>query len=56
VHEEVIASVVGGDKAVALLVAEPLDRSLGHVQEPAFLSLGYPPPSTAGQYTRVVGQ
>jgi hypothetical protein len=24
--------------------------------KPAFLSLGYPPPSTVGQYTRVVGQ
>ena len=40
VQEEVIASVVGGDKAVAFLVVEPLDRSLGHVQKPAFLSLG----------------
>src|SRR5829696_5440503 len=30
VHEEVLAPVVRGDKAVALLVAEPLHCSLGH--------------------------
>jgi hypothetical protein len=40
VDEEVDASVVGLDEAVALLVAEPLDRSLGCVPESAFLSLG----------------
>jgi hypothetical protein len=37
VYEEVVSTVVGGDEAVALLVVEPLDRSLGHVPEPAFL-------------------
>jgi hypothetical protein len=40
VHEQVVSSVVGGDEAITLLVVEPLDRSLGHVPEPAFLSLG----------------
>jgi hypothetical protein len=39
-YEEVVASVVGLDEAVALLVVEPLDRSAGHVLEPTFLSLG----------------
>src|SRR5918994_886364 len=37
VHEEVFASVVGLDEAVALLAVEPLDRSLGHVPKLAFL-------------------
>jgi hypothetical protein len=41
VHEEILASITRGDKAVALLVVEPLDRSLGHVLEPTFLSLGF---------------
>src|SRR5919199_2679990 len=36
VHEEVLAPVVRGDEAVALLVTEPLYRSLGHIPEPAF--------------------
>src|SRR5215203_4012100 len=36
VHEEVLAPVVGGDEAVALLVAETLYRSLGHIPEPTF--------------------
>src|SRR5947209_10941098 len=36
VHEEVIASIVLGDEAVALLVVEPLDRSLGHLPSPPF--------------------
>ena len=40
VNEEVFATLIWGDKAVALLVVEPLDRSLGHVPKPAFLSLG----------------
>src|SRR5215217_6210284 len=35
-HEEVLASLVGGDEPVALIVAEPLDRSLGHVWSPPF--------------------
>src|SRR5215204_224234 len=30
-HEEVIATLIRGDEAVALLVIEPLDRSLGHM-------------------------
>src|ERR687890_1389924 len=37
VHEEVFASVVWLDEAVALLAVEPLDRSWGHVPKPAFL-------------------
>ena len=40
VHEEIIAPVVRGDEAVAFIAVEPLDRSLGHVPEPAFLSPG----------------
>jgi len=36
VHEEVIAPVGGLDKAVALVLVEPLDRSLGHKLEPSF--------------------
>src|SRR5829696_4942473 len=36
VHEEVLTPVVWGDEAVALLVAEPLYRSLGHIPEPTF--------------------
>jgi hypothetical protein len=40
VHEEIIAPVVRGDEAVAFIAVEPLDRSLGHVLEPAFLSPG----------------
>src|ERR671912_2625607 len=36
VHEEVLTSVVGGDEAIALLVAEPLHCSLGHILEPTF--------------------
>jgi hypothetical protein len=30
VHEEVVASIIWLDEAIALLVVEPLDRSLGH--------------------------
>ena len=47
VDEEVSGAVLRSDEAVALLVVEPLDRSLGHEPEPAFLSWGSPPPSTA---------
>ena len=54
VHEEVFSSVIGLDKAVALLVIELLDRSLGHVPEPAFLSLEYPPFYYSGN-TSMVG-
>src|SRR5215212_727410 len=31
VDEEVLATLVGGDEAVAFIVVEPLYRSLGHV-------------------------
>src|SRR5215207_10916267 len=40
VHEEIITALVGGDEAVALLVVEPLYRSLGHIWSPPFVSLG----------------
>ncbi len=35
-----LAPVVGGDEAVAFLLAEPPNRSLGHMPEPAFHSQG----------------
>src|SRR5918995_461351 len=41
VHEEILTTLVGGDEAVALLVAEPLYRSLGHIWSPPF-SVGAP--------------
>src|SRR5918995_1366569 len=44
VHEEVLTPVVRGDEAVALLVTKPLNRSLGHILEPAFRVPG--PPQT----------
>src|SRR4028119_795208 len=34
--EEVFATLVRGDKAVTLIVVEPLNRSLGHKQSPPF--------------------
>src|SRR5215210_8129384 len=37
VNEKVLAAVIGSDKTVALLVVEPLDRSLRHASSPAFL-------------------
>jgi hypothetical protein len=40
VDEDVLTPVVGGDEAVALLLAEPPNRSSGHMPEPAFLSQG----------------
>src|ERR687890_78640 len=40
VHEEVLATLVRGDEAVALLVGKPLYRSLGHVWSPPFVFLG----------------
>jgi hypothetical protein len=46
VDEEVLAPLVGRDKAVALLAVEPLYRSLRHVLEPAFLLLD---PSSNGE-------
>jgi hypothetical protein len=39
-HENVLAPVVGGDEAVALFLAEPLDSSLGNIHEPTFPVLG----------------
>ena len=42
-HKDVLATLVGGDKAVAFIIVEPLDRSLGHVLEPAFLCSWAPP-------------
>src|SRR5215203_918387 len=44
VHEEVLTPVVRGDEPVALLVTKPLNRSLGHILEPAFRVPG--PPQT----------
>src|SRR3712207_1979961 len=35
VHEEVLAPVVGGYEPVALVLAEPLDRSLRHALPPS---------------------
>jgi hypothetical protein len=40
VNEEILATLVGGDEAVALLVVEPLYRSLGHIWSPPFSVLG----------------
>ena len=39
-HEEVLATLVRGDEAVALIIVEPLYRSLGHKLEPTFLYWG----------------
>src|SRR5215211_3047582 len=36
VHEEILAALVGGDEPVTLIVAEPLNRSLGHIWSPPF--------------------
>src|SRR5215203_1565389 len=41
VHEEILATLVGGDEAVAFIVVEPLYRSLGHIWSPPF-SVGAP--------------
>src|ERR687890_2907862 len=40
VHEEVFASIIRRNKAIAFVAVEPLDRSLGHVLKLVFLSLG----------------
>src|SRR5215204_2915736 len=40
VHEEVFASIIRRNKAIAFLAVEPLDCSLGHVLKLVFLSLG----------------
>src|SRR5215213_316214 len=42
VHENVLATLIRGDEAVAFLIVEPLDRSLGHTWSPPFLT-GAPP-------------
>src|SRR4028118_1669730 len=47
VHEEILAPIIRGDKAVALLVAEPLHCSLGHNQAPTFRVYGPPPNKNA---------
>jgi hypothetical protein len=59
VHEEVLASIIGGDKAVAFLAVEPLDRSLRHTLKLVFLSLGFfttkrPPLFLAGGATQLL--
>src|SRR5215203_2365942 len=41
VHEEVFASIIRRNKAVAFVAIEPLDRSLGHVLKLIFLSLEF---------------
>jgi hypothetical protein len=44
VHEEVLTPIVRGDKALALLVAEPLHCSfLGHLWDPPFVFWGPAP-------------
>jgi hypothetical protein len=40
VHEEVFASIIRRNEAVAFLAIEPLDRSLGLILKLVFLSLG----------------
>src|SRR5215203_4559182 len=40
VHEEVFASIIRRNKAIAFVAIEPLDCSLGHVLKLIFLSLG----------------
>jgi hypothetical protein len=40
-HEEVFASIIRRNKALAFVAVEPLDRSLGHVLKLIFLFLGF---------------
>src|SRR5829696_351558 len=40
VHEEVFASIIRRNKAIAFVAVEPFNRSLGHVLKLIFLSLG----------------
>src|SRR5215212_2317461 len=42
VHENVLATLIRGDEAVAFLIVEPLYRSLGHTWSPPFF-IGAPP-------------
>src|SRR5918993_4988421 len=39
-YEEVFATLIRGDEAVALVLVEPLDRSLRHILKPPFLVPG----------------
>jgi hypothetical protein len=41
VHEEVFASIIWRNKAIAFVAVEPLNCSLGHVLKLVFLSLGF---------------
>src|SRR5215208_584 len=50
VHEKVLATLIRGDEAVALIVVEPLYRSLGHIWSPPFSS-GAPPQQKAAPLT-----
>jgi hypothetical protein len=49
VDEEIFAAIIRGDETVALIVVEPLNRSLGHYLSPPFFlwafsqQKGYPP-------------
>jgi hypothetical protein len=43
VNEEIVATLIRADKAVAFIVVEPLNRSLGHMLEPTFLVSEAPP-------------
>src|ERR671911_3243579 len=52
VHEEVLATLVWGDEAVAFIVVEPLYRSLGHTWSPPFFS-GAPPQQKAAPLVEV---
>src|SRR5215207_10243392 len=49
-HEDVLATLVGGDEAVAFIVVEPLYRSLGHLWSPPFFT-GAPPQQKAAPLT-----
>jgi hypothetical protein len=40
VHENVLATLLRSDEAVAFIIVEPLYRSLGHILEPTFLYWG----------------
>src|SRR5215208_7139871 len=42
-HEEVLTLLVGRDEAVALILTEPLNRSLGHLWDPPFVFWGPAP-------------
>src|SRR5215218_9055043 len=50
VDEDVLATLIRGDEAVAFLVVEPLYRSLGHIWSPPFIT-GAPPQQKAAPLT-----